>query len=250
MNMLRHWRSLVKPPTYNPRTALADAVFPVLGRKKALDIISGKIRHDGIQKGNVIGFIRDGIEYLQAFNIANVIGVQHSSSETGELTFKQVLGIWQESLKNEPLADNQREELCKRLDDGGFKALSSKLHQGEYLQVTGDILQIMEKAIKHDVAGNVSDVIDVKVKPFEGTLTVNQVLKEWEDKLRINPLEQQERILLSNRLLKGGYKEFSFEVMLGFVPKPLEPKEAANNDQTLTIKSALLQGLQALSSVS
>lgn len=43
MNMLRHWRSLVKPPTYNPRTALADAVLPVLGKEKAFDIISGNI---------------------------------------------------------------------------------------------------------------------------------------------------------------------------------------------------------------
>lgn len=41
INILKYWRSLVQPPTYNPRTALADAVFPVLGKEKAISIVSG-----------------------------------------------------------------------------------------------------------------------------------------------------------------------------------------------------------------
>ena len=73
----------------------------------------------------------------------------------------------------------------------------------------------MEKAITHDVAGNVSELLYAKVKSVQGTLTIRQVLEGWEEKLRTKPLEQRERILLSNRLFKGGYKDFSFEVMIG-----------------------------------
>lgn len=87
---------------------------------------------------------------------------------------------------------------------------------GKHLQVEdGHILKEMENAISNDVAAKVSEVIDNKVELFEGTLTLEQFLEEWEEKLRKNPLEQQKRILLSNRLFKSGYTDFSFEVMLG-----------------------------------
>lgn len=39
--VLRDWKAMVHPPFYNHRTALADAVFPVLGVHVAIAILSG-----------------------------------------------------------------------------------------------------------------------------------------------------------------------------------------------------------------
>ena len=40
--VLREWKAMVHPPSYNQRTCLADAVFPVLGAEVADAILSGK----------------------------------------------------------------------------------------------------------------------------------------------------------------------------------------------------------------
>lgn len=85
---------------------------------------------------------------------------------------------------------------------------------GEYLE-KGD----KEKAIRYDVACNVSEVLDMKIKPSEGMSHLKDVLENWAEKIRETTLNQQKRFLLSNRLFKEGYTDFSFEVMIGKTKK-------------------------------
>lgn len=91
---------------------------------------AGKIRRSGSQSGNVIVFIRDTITSFEASHIATILGVHQTSLERGNLTIKQVLDIWKESLNIQSLEDDQRVNLCEVLFDGGFKSFSSQLLHG------------------------------------------------------------------------------------------------------------------------
>lgn len=88
-------------------------------------------------------------------HFAQIIGVRHNSSQGSKLTFNQVLETWRESQKSEPLKDYQGEEqLCQRLDDGGFKTFSSKLHHGngfDYNITRLEVIKRVSPACSHTI---------------------------------------------------------------------------------------------------
>lgn len=42
--VLKDWKAMVHPPSYNQRTSLADAVFPVVGKDVAVSILSSNYK--------------------------------------------------------------------------------------------------------------------------------------------------------------------------------------------------------------
>ncbi|XP_063959095.1 uncharacterized protein LOC135154835 [Lytechinus pictus] len=234
MDMLKYWRSLVKCPTYNWRKALAEAVYPVLEKEVALGILTGDIRRSGKQGGNVSKYLQDTFIHLQALNFANIVDVENISSD--KPTVEDVLNVLNESLKSQPPNEEQRLLLRKRLDDEGFRNFSAKLTQFDehaYSENKG-IPKEIEIAIKIDVATKLSGILEVAVKLSEGTSYLKQVLEEWVGTLGRKPLQSQNRIHLSDRLLKEGFVDFSLEVMLGTVMKGLEARKPFNVTQTIT----------------
>ncbi|XP_041470088.1 uncharacterized protein LOC121419694 [Lytechinus variegatus] len=225
MDMLKYWRSLVKCPTYNWRKALAEAVYPVLEKEVALGILTGDIRRSGKQGGNVKKYLQDTFIHLQALNIAIILGVENISSD--KLTYGDVLNVLNESLKSQPPNEKQRLFLRKRLHDEGFRNFSAELtHFDEhaYSKRKG-IPKEIEIAIKKDVATKLSEILEVDVKLSEAASYLKQVLEEWVGTLSRKPLQSQNRILLSDRLLNEGFVDFSLEVMLGTVMKGLEARK-------------------------
>nr|XP_054760624.1 uncharacterized protein LOC129266872 [Lytechinus pictus] len=218
MAMLKYWRSLVVRPTYNWRTALVEAVYPVLGKEKAFSILSGDTRHSGKHAGNVIKYLEDTIMFRQALNIANILEVGNINSDD-KLTSVHVLNVIIESVKRQIQNKEQRQHLCKRLHDKGFRTFSAKLAQVDcpFDSENKSIPEEIDKAIKEDVAIELSRILEVRVElSKEGTSFLKQVLDEWIDTLRSRPLNLEKRICLSDRLLRELYVDFSLEVMIGF----------------------------------
>ncbi|XP_041470122.1 uncharacterized protein LOC121419730 [Lytechinus variegatus] len=223
MNMLKYWRSLVKCPTYNWRKALAEAVYPVLGNEKALSILAGDIRRSGMQSGNVIKYLEDNTMPRQALSIAHILGV----GNVGQLTYRHVINAFMGSPKSQAMDEMQRQHLRKRLEDEGFRAFPEKLIKiVEPIDFDNKSIapEDIEKEIRKDVTTKLSETLNVRVKFSEATSNLKQVLEEWIDPPRRKALQQQERIHISDRLLKEGLIDFSLEVMLGL--KPREPLNA------------------------
>ncbi|XP_041470119.1 uncharacterized protein LOC121419728 [Lytechinus variegatus] len=118
----------------------------------------------------------------------------------------------------------QRQHLRKRLEDEGFRAFPEKLIKIGDFDNKSIAPEDIEKEIRKDVTTKLSETLKVRVKFSEATSNLKQVLEEWIDPPRRKALQQQERIHISDRLLKEGFIDFSLEVMLGL--KPREPLNA------------------------
>nr|XP_054761032.1 uncharacterized protein LOC129267339 [Lytechinus pictus] len=160
----------------------------------------------------------------QALNIANILEIRNIYCDD-KFTNGHVLNVLTESVKSQIQNKEQRQHLCKRLHDRGFRTFSAKLAQVDYPfdSENKSIPEEIDKAIKEDVAIELSRILEVHVElSKEGTSFLKQVLDEWIDTLRSHPLNPQKRILLSDRLFREFYVDFSFEVMIGFESiKPL-----------------------------
>ncbi|XP_041470123.1 uncharacterized protein LOC121419731 [Lytechinus variegatus] len=154
----------------------------------------------------------------QALIMANILGVRNIYSDD-KLTCVHVLNVITKSVKSQIQNKEQRQDLCKRLHDKGFRTFSTKLAQVDYPfdSENKSINEEINKAIKEDVANELSRILEVCVElSKEGTSFLKQVLDKWIYTLRSRPLNLEKRILLSDRLLRELYVDFSLEVMIGF----------------------------------
>eukprot|EP00057_Strongylocentrotus_purpuratus_P019494 XP_011673968.1 PREDICTED: uncharacterized protein LOC105442962 [Strongylocentrotus purpuratus] len=183
VTVLREWKAMVHPASYNHRTSLADAVFPVLGVDVALAIISGKYREDGCESSEVIRTIISGIESFELSLIQKIIGVTNP----------------------------------KKLQDEQVTT------QSQGTELLGDIREVRTDNRRHykpAIALMISQILGVKITDHSAASSISQVLETWEEKIRKKPLKKDDRRELSDKLLRAGFKQFAFEIMTGFVPRP------------------------------
>eukprot|EP00057_Strongylocentrotus_purpuratus_P021479 XP_011675953.1 PREDICTED: uncharacterized protein LOC105443955 [Strongylocentrotus purpuratus] len=204
VSMLKHWISMVHPPTYNPRTALADAVLPVLGKEKALAVLSGKSRQNGIPSEKVIRALREEILFRETCRVAEIINAPLPSVDDDLVI--QVLITLEDQVKNDLLP----EDVYEKLSVAGFKGLSTEIKKGDRKENENEEITRMRKRdiIQNDISCRIAEVLGVKK-----TSSLSSIFEAWEEKLRKNPLKQDKRRELSDRLLRAGYEDFAHEIM-------------------------------------
>ncbi|XP_030834584.1 uncharacterized protein LOC105437304 [Strongylocentrotus purpuratus] len=214
VGMLKHWKSMAHPPTYNPRTTLADAVLPVLGKEKALSVLSGTSRQSGIHSEKVIRALREGILFRETCRVAEIINVLLPSVDDDPMT--KLLITLEDQVKNDSLP----EDVYEKLSVAGFKGLSTELKRGDCQENEHESTRMRRRdIIQNDISCRIAEVLGVKK-----TSSLSSIFEAWEEKLRKNPLKQDKRRDLSDRLLRAGYEDFAHEIMTGFVPRPLDQK--------------------------
>eukprot|EP00057_Strongylocentrotus_purpuratus_P016874 XP_011671348.1 PREDICTED: uncharacterized protein LOC105441678 [Strongylocentrotus purpuratus] len=128
--VLRDWKTMVHPPSYNQRTCLADAVFPVLGAKVADDILSGE---SGKTEADIVRAYKSAIPPM----ITQILGVTVAKSCSAQESYiKTVLETWEEKIRKKPLSKDERRELSDYLLRAGFNQFAFEIMTGQLFRKT------------------------------------------------------------------------------------------------------------------
>eukprot|EP00057_Strongylocentrotus_purpuratus_P009266 XP_011663740.1 PREDICTED: uncharacterized protein LOC105438081 [Strongylocentrotus purpuratus] len=205
VSMLKHWKYMVHPPSYNPRTALADAVLPVLGKEKALAVLSGKSRQSGIHSEKVIRALREGILFRESCRVAELLSVPLPSDEDDVMT--QVLKALEDQVKIDSLA----EDVYEKQSVAG-KSRQSGIHSEK-------VIRALREGILFRESCRVAELLSVPL-PSDEDDVITQVLKALEDQVKIDSLAED----VYEKQSVAGFMGLSTEIKKGFVPRPLDKK--------------------------
>nr|XP_054760553.1 uncharacterized protein LOC129266776 [Lytechinus pictus] len=212
--LLKDWRYMFHLESFSHRNALADAVHPVLGREKALAVLSGAYRKNGNQSENVVTSLQYGIAFRETCRLAEIIKVSISLEDDDPLT--TIITALENRLKNGQLTD----DVCKKIREADFKGLLNEIQRGTCQESDNESTRIQWRdIIQNDISARIANVLGGRT-----TTPISTVFDSWEERIRKNPLTGDKRGELSDRLLRAGYKEFAHEIMTGFVPRPLDKK--------------------------
>ncbi|XP_063959685.1 uncharacterized protein LOC135155064 [Lytechinus pictus] len=212
--LLKDWRSMFHLESFNHRNALADAVRPVLGREKALAVLSGAYRKNGNQSENVVTSLQDGIVFREACRLAEIVKVSISLEDDDPLT--TILTALENRLNKSQLPD----DVCEKIREAGFQELLNEIQRGNCQESDSGCTRIQWRdIIQNDISARIANVLGGRT-----TTPISTVFDSWEERIRNNPLTGDKRGELSDRLLRAGYEEFAHEIMTGFVPRPQDKK--------------------------
>ncbi|XP_041469955.1 uncharacterized protein LOC121419568 [Lytechinus variegatus] len=205
--LLKDWRSMFHLESFNHRIALADAVLPVLGRDKALAVLSGAYRKNGSQSENVVTSLQHGIVFRETCRLAEILKVSISREDDDPLTI--ILTALEDQLKNGQLTD----DVCEKISEVGFQGLSNKIQRGTCQESDNESTRIQWRdSIQNDISARIANVLGGR-----RTSPISTVFDSWEERMRKNSLTEDKRGELSDRLLRAGYEEFAHEIMTGLI---------------------------------
>eukprot|EP00057_Strongylocentrotus_purpuratus_P028726 XP_011683200.1 PREDICTED: uncharacterized protein LOC105447156 [Strongylocentrotus purpuratus] len=129
--VLRDWKAMVHPPSYNKRTCLADAVFPVLGAEVADAILSGQYREDGSESSAVIQTISTAIESFELSLVKNILGRKDPKKLQDEQGITQSQGACPQDAEDE----RQTTYMTEELPTDGFTDSTSPSFKRDHVRI-------------------------------------------------------------------------------------------------------------------
>ncbi|XP_063959292.1 uncharacterized protein LOC135154970 [Lytechinus pictus] len=238
ITMIRDWKFMVHPPSFNSRTSLADAIYPVQGKDIADGILFGTYLGDCSKNAAIFQELINNIESFEPSLVRKILEVRERNKLPDQaLQTHNEVAIPEDDIQRTVDTDRAKKISIDSSTDPTSERI--KLHSGKEIESDhADDVAKYKLAVTMKLA-QILDITTTKIwKTQENSLM--HVLETWEGMIFKNPMARDEEIELSNRLLKAGFKELALEIMIGF-----KPRSKAQRDQE-TAKSPKGQHGQSL----
>ncbi|XP_063971690.1 uncharacterized protein LOC135159712, partial [Lytechinus pictus] len=223
ITIIRDWKFMVHPPTYNSRTSLADAIYPVQGKDIADGILFGTYLGDCSKNAAVFQELINNIESFEPSLVRKILEVREPKKLPDQaLQTDNEVAIPEDDSQRTVDTDRAKEISIDSSTDPTSEHI--KLNSGKETESdrTDDVAQY-----KLAVTMKLAQILDIPTTKLWETqdISLMHVLETWEEMFRKNPMARDEEIELSNRLLKAGFKELALEIIIGFTPRSKKQRE-------------------------